>query len=521
MTSLPADLQPLPVFASGMMRLRTGYAGTGVVINRPSDNATFDLTYGSDNKLFDLAAFDTFRNGQICQVLQRADQMNNNTIGPTALAMCPRISNYTIGNHRCMWMESDGRLFPPFNVTGQYYGLVSSTITQLGIKANDFTVMQVVQPHTSAYCNQVQAPGLHRGTMFSMDAAGSVVARLYNDGLGDGVSYGSNYRLKAATDFDYRMRDGPVETNPTLLSCTTGIEGTFLGQNEDIRSVGARSNITTIAQQLRIGFNENSTVSTSIPNEGGGFAELLTMVWAPALTQRQASIVRSAIYDPVPIDHRRSRTNAPLILWLTDSVWAGFHGDDQRGADKRVMANLPSWVRWANYAVEGAPILPQDASIPIQFPEHYALGMFDGWIAQAIKMHKNKLHCVWGAPINDYFCTFNGHTPPTPQEAYDNATLALMARIRALAPNAAFTICTATRATGFANDGWSQSVGNLIRAGAAAHNYNVVEFQNDPVLSVCPGPCYSDGAHLTNTGFDREAVLLTPGLAQWASQFTP
>ena len=142
-------------------------------------------------------------------------------------------------------------------------------------------------------------------------------------------------------------------------------------------------------------------------------------------------------------------------------------------------------------------------------PIGYTLGMFPAWLAPAIRMHKGKVHCVWGCPINDF-----GIVPqPTPAEAYNNGTLALVAKVREVDPAATITICTSTATNIPAMQAWRLQVDTLIRNGAAANGYGMVDLAADPFLA---NPANTkDGTHLTNAGFDRMAELIGPRIAAW------
>jgi lysophospholipase L1-like esterase len=138
------------------------------------------------------------------------------------------------------------------------------------------------------------------------------------------------------------------------------------------------------------------------------------------------------------------------------------------------------------------------------------LGWMPNWISQAIRQHKGRVHCIWGAPINDFY---DGTV--TDQFVYDNGVVPLIKAIRSIDPAAAITICTGTKSTTPSVEAHFEASSTLIRNGAAANNYSVVELRNDPIMGTYNSTIYKDAVHPTNAGHDRMATLIQPRIQSW------
>lgn len=513
---LPADISPKPVHASGMFKLTKNFSGTAITLQKPSNGATQSFSFGSDGKL-PVAAIDTFRAGEIVRVTNRADQIGGlNYVSDVTFG--PKFGDLTIGAHRCMWFEGDA-MVDNFTPTGQVYFMRADSIGALNVIANNMTVMQVWQIHNSAFCNQFNAPTVFRGSPFAMSSPAGTHTRLFAEANQAGAPSavgGGGYTAEDGVGFRGSSYNAWMETSPVVLTYINGASGTLFGQNQDFRSMSSHSASTRVAVQAFIGCHEASLPPT-IPqlNEAMGGAELATLFWNQALAPTQAAAVAASLYNAVPIDRLHSHSNAPLVLTMTDSIWAGYKGDDLRGWDKRAMLQLPTSVRFANFAVPGSGIIQPPGST---VPNSYTLGLFPGWIAQAIRQHRGRVHVVWGTPLNDY----TSLTPPTPTPdfIYANATLALINLVRGIDPTATITLCTGTHSS---NPNFENALGlgsTLIRNGAAANGYGVVDLWNDPFMQNT-AVATKDGSHLSNAGWDRVATLILPRIQNWLQSLGP
>lgn len=528
---LPADLNPQPVLASGMFQLTKNFTGTALTLYRPpdvpTDVGTFaSFSFGPDGKL-PLAAIDAFRAGKVCRVATRAEQMNGLDFGAESVDIAPMFGALTLGGHRCMWMEGDAQIpilppppvGPPNGISGQVYGLVSLGLTALNIIGGDFTVMQVLQVHNSMPNNQ--ASGICRYCSFSMSGGppegGHTRIFAEANQLGNPTATtGGGFTLEDTNGFRVAPVGAWLETSPVVMTARVGGDSIArLGQNEDFRSLSFGYNTSLPALRARIGYHEASLPPTPIgANEAFGGAETATLLWRPALSVQQMAAVRASLYEAAEVDHLHSHSNVPLVMVETDSIWAGFRCDDLRGFDKWAMLQLPTAVRFSNFAVPGSFIIPPPSPLPL----NHNLGYLPGWIAQAIRQHRGRVHCVWGAPLND----LTG--PRTPEDAYNNGTLALLAAMRAIDPTITFTICTGFRFQGAGNpvDVKVTAVSQLIRDGAAANGYGVVDIRADPKFSIAQNPeVYKDTVHLTNFGAQYLETLIQPRLTNWLQSLGP
>lgn len=520
------------------MRLRADFSAPAITLLRRSDNVPATFSYELNGKL-PTAAIDAFRatepsepvtpgpvngTGGIVRVIQRADQISAlpglNTDYASSFTFGPKVGSLTIGGHRCMWMEGDVEIenasrFPEMQM------LKAQNVALLGIKQTEMTVMQVLQLHSSSY----QGNSL-RGAVFATDTLnvgiqqGTRIYAEWNQPGATSQTAGNGFVVECPIGVRMAGINSWRETSPIVMTYITGPSGSFIGQNEDFRSfppIGAP--ITNDSVELFIGCHEASFPPAST-NEAMGMAELLTMVWPRTLSLREAAAIRPAIYDVCEIDPRHSHSNAPLIVLCTDSVWAGYKGDDLRGWDKIAMQMLPSYVRWANFAVAGTGIVIPPGAVGFGC---CALRWFPGWMAQAVRQHRGRVHFVWGAPINDYY---DGSV--TPEFVYNEGILKLIELIRGVDPLAAITICTGTRALVQIHDDHMRDGSVLIRNGAVANNYNVVEVRNDPVMGVRPtvadptaNGIYKDSLHLSNAGCQRMAELIVPTLSTWLQTHNP
>ena len=88
-------------------------------------------------------------------------------------------------------------------------------------------------------------------------------------------------------------------------------------------------------------------------------------------------------------------------------------------------------------------------------------------------------------------------TPAVPADVYA-ARVAITAQALAAGVDKVFICTLPPRIASYASLLVDENV--LIRAGAAANNYTVIEVANDAQMSVNPGPMYADSAHMTAAG---------------------
>lgn len=523
---LPADYLPRPVHASGMMALSESNKYKYAITLRNTAAVQQNFNFGGDGKL-PWADIDAFRGSNFARVLQRSDQIGGvpgfNTDYVTGSGNAPRVSNLTIGTERCMWMESDCQTDNLLPVDGNVEFMRADNIGTLNILQNSVAVMQVVQVHNSAYNNQVSGP--FNGTMFALGAFDGVSALIphtklmaewlyrfdVNQTAGGGivVEDGLGFRMRNVGDW--------IETSPFVLTYVMGGTETYVGKNEDFRSIAAQSAGTRTAVNAFIGCHESSLSHAPKPPQDGltdamGMAELLTMIWKPAPTLRQLANVRASVYTLCGINRLHSHSNKPLIALFNDSIWAGYKAKDLRGWDKKCAKALPSDVRWANFAVPGAGYIFNPAS---PFVSSGAVRQFPGFMAQAIRQHRGRVCCILGASVNDFY---DGTV--TAAQVYKEGFLKMIEMIRAVDPTAKIIGCTGTHSSNATTDMHLLDTGNLILAGAAANGYEVVDIRSDPFMSNVALAC-EDGSHLSEMGCAQWDFLMRPSLTAWLQSLGP
>lgn len=509
--TLLCDMSPVPVWASAMWRIKTGYSGIGITLNRLSDNVNNSFLFDANDEL-PLSAIDAFRQGEICRVVRRGEQMGQRDFVSIDAASRPKFGDLTIGSKRCIWLEGDCNTDVPASFTGQVYGLVSQDVTSLNVVAGNYTVMQAIQIHNSTY-----GTNTYRGCVFAATSAGGGPhSRVFSESNFASNPYPAGelggYAIEAP-GFRYAPIDSWMETTPIVLTTIMGPSGIFIGQNQDFRSSPQVLSSANVAQQFRLGHHDQSFPPTGITvNEAMGMSEVATLVWNQPLSLSQAANFASILYKSIPINSSHSHSNAPLVIMFNDSICAGYKGDDLRGWDKRTSAPMSTKVRVGNFARPGGSYMPGPDSppgTPVQFGS-YALGVMPHWAKQAIRQHKGKVHCVLTCPTNDF------GIGQTPASVYSSGILGLISAIRALDPTVVFTVLTATVNTAAPSTDVSMvAVSQLIRDGAAANNYGVVDVRTDSVMSVPNAPAYKDGIHPTNFGWDRMATLIMPRINSW------
>lgn len=548
----PCDISPAPVLCYSTAKLASAYASSALDVFNPGTGVT--KTIGFSGTGLDTVALDAFLAGQAGLVLKWYDQISGKNISHIP-GQGPGIASLTVGGARSIVFEGESQ-------SGAVYGMLSDdNISSLGITAKDYSVVLVVQPSSSMYCNQAGAPDLNSGALFDLQAAGGAgtVAQLYsNSVLGDRGAW-------QVTDgvFDFVSPLSFVQINPIVIAITSNSTGVKVYQNGQIRATASRSALTRTAATLWLGRLASSIAGSS--SQAGGFSIVAAMFYNAGLTQAQYAFVAAALYDRFSIDPRTSGFAANQVIVIGDSIPAGYKTLGIFGGAHYLQSLITKQpTRFLNFAVPGSTVTQNPAGGPV-----YAnnLGLFPLAIApqlQATDANKGRVVIIHAGgndsfgptgragttngtnviavadttslSLGDYVfasniatlvtitnivastsITISGTTPSgstvvSLQFLYAATSPALVkAGIQSLADQAiaagATKVIVATilpRTQGL--ETWNRALNVLIKAGVTGAT--VVDLASFPGLNTIPGPSYADSAHLTALGHQQWAAGL-------------
>jgi hypothetical protein len=375
----PADISPQPVLAYGTVKLRSAYTGAALTACKTSCTVSQSIGFTGDN--LDTTALDTFLGSTIGQVSIWNEQMGSgaaNLVGtPTE---SPNIKDLAIGRARSLVFQGGSQ-------SGALAWLQAVT-TGLGITANTWTVMMVVRPSSSQYCNQGGAPGLSAGALVNFaKSGGPSVLEIYNNSqaAGDGSHTGpGGWQVSDATAFDFTSPDYMVPTMPQVLTITSGSHGVRVYVNEQARSTASRSALTDPVILMRIGALFASVAGAN----GRSFDGMLSaaMVWNTELSESDAATRRAALYNRFSIDPRTTGFNSYSVSIFGDSIAAGYIAFGLYGYSGYLPAllNHGAQTRMLSFSVPGST-LTNNPYAPFAYTS--TMGLFPG-VASTIPSSK-------------------------------------------------------------------------------------------------------------------------------------
>lgn len=551
-TPYPCDIAPAPVLCFGTAKLASAYGGNAIDAYNPNTTATQSIAFSGD--ALDTAALDTFLNGQIGLVTRWYGQKNGANLTQTVVSTeAPSIQGLAIGGARSIVFQGESQ-------SGALYSLVSGDISALGITAKDYSVILVVAPSSSMYCNQAGAPDLSSGVLTDLQGSGGTVARLYNDSvLGDRGAW----EVTDGGAFDFVSPTAFVQLNPLVIGVTSDSSGVKVWQNGQIRATASRSALTRTASALYLGKLIDSVVGRD--SHAGGFQIVAALIYAQGLTQQQYAFVAAALYQRFSIVPSVSGFAANYVAVLGDSIPAGYKTLGIYGYASYLAGMVSQPARVANMAVPGSTLTQNPAGGPV-----YAntLGLFPLAVTPvlgATAANKGRVVVIHGGgndsgfgpsgragtthgtttidgiastadlSVGDYVYAGNlplltkitgkGANSITVDHAPTSSTTlnltftyaattpaAIMAGVQSLVDSSiaagATKVIVSTVLPRVADyQPWLSALNVLILAGGSG-NYTIVDCAAYPGLNTNPGPSYADSAHLTALGHQQMAACL-------------
>lgn len=362
-TLYPADISPSPALALGTLKLRSTYAGNALTACKASCTLSASIGFVGDN--LDTTTLDTFLAGGVGQVSAWNDQMGTG-LGPQGSASeSPSIQNLAIGSARTLVFQGGSQ-------SGALFSMNTPDISSLAITANAWTMMAVIEPSSSAFCNQAGAPGLSSGALFNFTKAGggSVAAVFNNSELGGPGAW----EVTDQGAFDFNSPNYMVPVIPQVLTVTSGASGVRVYVNEQIRATLSRSALTDTVQQIYLGKLIGSIVGSTSNAWDGEIAAF--MVWNSQLSESQTAVRRAALYDRFSIDRRATDFDSYNVTIVGDSIPAGYKTLGIVGYAQYLPAllNHPTTTRVINFSIPGSTVTQNPAGGPLyannvgQFP---------------------------------------------------------------------------------------------------------------------------------------------------------
>jgi hypothetical protein len=480
----PADPSPRPMFARGTALLASDYGGPAMLVQNGAAVAATISFIGQDIDRSALDAHVGADYGRVTRLYGQIGGINATRVAANAL----KIRHLTIGSRRALIAEggsSSGDGVPP----GTVYSADTALLGGAGPTAKDYTYMAMVQPSSAAHCNQLGAPGLHTGTLLHLTASnGDPVLQVYSDGIGDEIT-GGRWAVADGVSFTFAPTESFVRTTPGVLTVTSGADGVRIWWDEELQAVGSRSALVRTAGAAYLGrFSTSVAGATSRAFEGRIGADML---WNAALTPAQAAFRRAMLYELFGHDPGRSRYKARFLAIVGDSNAAGYKCLGRNGWEKQLQALMPD-VGFTNFSVEGSTILQNPAQMLTYV---HTIGLFPGWVARALSRAKGDCGLIISSVGNDF-----GISPqPTASDVF-NGHLSVMALARAANPNVKIFICTGALHNAESYTSLQTATNTLIRNGAGANDYTVIDFAANATLSTYPGAGFNGPNHLSEVG---------------------
>lgn len=349
----PADYLPLPGLAYGTAKLRSTYNAPAMNLYKASNGTSTMVGFNGDS--LDTATLDAFTAGTPQRVTLLYDQMGSGANLAGTLTESPSILDLAIGSARTVVFQGGSQ-------SGALFWL-QADISSLAIAANTWTMMAVVQPSSSMYCNQQGAPDLSSGALTNFSKAGGAsVAEIYNNSQVGGGPGG--WQVSDGGAFNYTSPEFMVPANPQVLTITSGPNGVRVWVNEQIRSTASRSALTDPVVTMRLGGLIGSVAGAASHAFDGQVAAL--MIWSSELSQSEAALRRSALYRRFQIDPRTTSFNSYSVSILGDSIAAGYIAFGLYGYADYLPALLNhANTRMLSYAVPGSTITQNPYGSPV------------------------------------------------------------------------------------------------------------------------------------------------------------
>lgn len=471
-----ADIGPvLPSLVYSTARLRAIYTGHCAAVWRSVPDVT-QTVLGFVGDTLNTAALDAFLGPDDGDLTTLFDQTGGGYHASQWQAEAPKIRHLHMGGHRTA-------IFQGGSQSGAMYSLsIPHTIGNLGIAANNLTVVAVVQPSSVIARNHALPLVLNKGTLLDL-AFDNGYLRLIQDGgeavQGWGVEGGG---------CDWVAPDMPCETTPSVLALRIGNGSVSLRQNEGERTAGTMPALTGFASIGAIGKKLLSTPGGNSECYEGRLSALL--IYNQRLDDRQLDQVVMSLYRRFKIaPQRHTRT----VAWMGDSIPAGFLCLGLNGFEKQSQALLPP-ARHLNFAVAGCTVTQQPGA-----PFYgYNAGQFDTMIGPYLD--ERAVLVIASAGGNDGVIQ---PTPPSPAAVHQGIA-GIVSRARALNV-AAVVVGTVLPRLG-QPQAWINELNGLIRNGAG--DYVLCDVAADPDLSApLPQPHYADLGHPSELGHARAATL--------------
>lgn len=352
----PADYSPQPSLAFGTVRLRSSYGGTALTAYNALTTGFQSINFVGDN--LDTTSLDAFLAGSVGRVTLWNDQMGTAFSLQGTTTESPNIQNLVIGGARSL-------IFQGASQSGALYWMATPDISSLGISANAWTIMAVVEPSSSQYCNQAGAPGLTSGVLAHLfKGDGTSLAAIQNQSQAGTVGFATSgpgaWEATDSAAFDFQSPGYMVPTNPQVLTITSGAHGVRIYVNEQVRATLSRTSLTDIVNLMRIGALNSAVAGAN----GHSFDGQLTamMVWNSELSENQTARVRAALYSRFSIDRKVTDWDSNIVTILGDSIAAGYVTLGIYGYAQQLPALLNHPTRIINNAVPGSTISVNPAS---------------------------------------------------------------------------------------------------------------------------------------------------------------
>lgn len=353
-TIYPADISPQPLLTYGTAKLRSTYNGNALTACKTTCTVSSSIGFIGDN--LDTTTLDTFLAGAVGQVSNWNDQMGTGFSLQGNATESPSIQNIAIGGNRALVFQGGSQ-------SGALFALNSADISSLALTANTWTMMAVIQPSSSAFCNQAGAPGLSSGALFNFTKSGgaSLGAVFNNSQLGGP----GGWEVTDQGAFDFTSPGYMVPVTPQVLTVTSGASGVRVYVNEQVRASISKSALTDTVQQIYLGKLIGSIVGSTSNAWDGQITAF--MIWKTELTESQTAFRRAALYDRFSIDRRATDFDSYNVTIIGDSIPAGYKPTlGLYGYDDYLppLLSHPTTTRIINFSIPGSTVTQNPAGGP-------------------------------------------------------------------------------------------------------------------------------------------------------------